>query len=220
MAERPEDDWCTLLAGQDAPDAPEALKREVQLLRQALATRNEEIDRLDIPAEAVESGLAAMLNQARIQGLLEAQPAASVSVRHGQNPGWLGKLAKFFGVDEGQGFMPAMAIAATLVLGVGVALVMMPEQRQPYELERGASKPGTEAGMPREVADPAGAARRLAEMLRALGLTVTMGEDLGLWFVEADVRAADPAALHTLLEREGFAPPPDGRLRVVFAPRR
>lgn len=219
MAEHPDDDWIALLAGQDVPHAPEAMKLEAALLRQALAERNEEIDRHAIPTEEIESSLTSMLSQARAQGLLDAHAAADKSKHAAPGPGWLARLAKWFGLDAGQGFMPSMAIAATLVLGIGVAVVMTPERQIPPELERGGPAPAQEAGLPREVADPAVSAHALADALRKLGLTVSVGEDLGFWFVESDVRTADPTGLRTLLEREGLAVPPEGRLKVVFAPK-
>jgi hypothetical protein len=161
-------------------------ERESQALRAAMLARKE--------AEAAESGeieqgLERLLFRLRREGLLGGQRPARR---------WV-----------------ALALAATLVAGIGVAVwpLLQPEPEAP--VVRGMRPP-------QELfdADPASFSAVLAADLRAAGLTVDARQLNGGVLLEAPIADRADPRLGPVLERHRLKLPASGPLVVYVAPRR
>ncbi|MBK6973091.1 MAG: hypothetical protein IPH26_09145 [Sterolibacteriaceae bacterium] len=205
MSEKDDQDWLDILAGRAAPGADPATVREAHMLRESILA-----ERAAREAAAVESVTADPEAERRlIERARRGAPSAEAGVRESPErarsrwrlglPGWRG----------------AFALAATLVIAVGVFLAL-PKERVPVD-----APATTRSGLPtlvtKQIADPQRYASDLGAALAAAGLSVEIKQEGEIWYVETTVPDKPDPRLVALFEKFEIFEIRPGALRIVVS---
>lgn len=199
MSTKDDEDWARILAGGDVKDADPEVRRLALALRDSLSRRME-----SLPVESSEEEWMASLHK-KI-GVVDETRA----------PGILERVASWLGSFS----MPQVAVAALLVLsiGVGVRVALQDTDTLPPAVIR--DFPAGERVFV-EVDDPAAQQASLAKDLSAAGITVRMlTADDGTLIVQATLPEPVGDKLAGTLTRYGLKHFPGGDLDVGFRPRK
>jgi hypothetical protein len=178
--------WLDSLAGREAAHSPTA--REARVLRTAL--RDAEATREKQPSSNVvpfpdASREDALITRAIREGLIAPAPAPRSK--------W-----------------PWAVAATVLVMTAGLIGQMQLQQRPAVDVVR-----GDETGIVRlKAADPAALKQTLLAELRAVGVSATGYEALGVHGIDADLPLPLSADMKRVLAAHGIAEPADGVLRI------
>jgi hypothetical protein len=184
MAEQDDQNWFETLAGRKAANADSATEKEAQAVRRAVLAR--EIDQ-DLPGFDVESGTQKLLFALRREGL------SGATLRR--------KSWQIYG---------AFALAATLILAIGVVL-LQPPVVEDIPVYRGAGAQTI------NTPDPAKLAATLTADLEALGIQ-SKTTRFGATFTITAIWPEKPEAGHlAFLKRHNLKQPAGGTLEIELS---
>lgn len=200
----PIQNWHDVLSGRKTPaDTTSPIEQEAKLLRDAILRQPpvEGIDEVDIDA-----ALSAAIEQVRNEGLKlpqwQARKAAIDSIVQlpAKRSAWYRQ--------------PTLAIAATLVLAVGIGMAVRQELQNPeLTFERGATQREERIFA---VEYPQRRAQEIAAEFESAGIEAKAFESMGLWIVDIQVKPEQLDKLAVLLRKFDLGEVPRGDLRLVF----